>query len=105
MGHLNTIEIGLAGIDYETIFDAKSMQQAMRQRMELGDGNAFSSEEENYNTSVLYVTYSLRPEFEKRVRARIRTGAPCCLVIIGEKLPSLPQELVGCTALWTPRNM
>ena len=26
MGHLSTIEIGLAGIDYETIFDAKRMQ-------------------------------------------------------------------------------
>ncbi len=105
MGHLSTIEIGLAGIDYETIFDAKRMQQAMRERMELGDGNDFSAEEENYNTSVLYITYSLRPEFEKRIRARIRTGAPCCLVIIGEKLPTLPQELMGCTALWTPRNL
>ncbi|MBR5712145.1 MAG: DUF58 domain-containing protein [Lachnospiraceae bacterium] len=105
MGHLSTIEIGLAGIDYETIFDAKRMQQAMRERMELGDGNDFSAEEENPNTSVLYITYSLRPEFEKRIRTRIRTGAPCCLVIIGEKLPSLPQELLGCTALWEPRNL
>ncbi|MBP5462966.1 MAG: DUF58 domain-containing protein [Lachnospiraceae bacterium] len=105
MGHLSSIEIGLAKIDYETIFDAKKMQQAMREKMELGDGNDFSAEEENQNTSVLYVTYSLRSEFEKRVCSRIRMGAPCCLVIIGEKLPELPAELSGCTALWKPRNM
>ena len=105
MGHLSSIEIGLAKIDYETIFDAKKMQQAMREKMELGDGNDFSAEEENHNTSVLYVTYSLRSEFEKRVCSRIRMGAPCCLVIIGEKLPELPAEMAGCTALWKPRNM
>lgn len=105
MGHLTTIEVGLAGIDFETIFDAKRMQQARREKIESSGGYDTSPEEENLNTSVLYVTYSLRKDFEQRICRRIRTGAPCCLVFIGEKLPSLPQELIGCTALWEPRNI
>ncbi|MBQ6661024.1 MAG: DUF58 domain-containing protein [Lachnospiraceae bacterium] len=104
MGHLTTIEIGLAKIDFETIFDAKKMQQAMRTMAEHGDERGFSAEEERNSTSVLYITYSLRKEFEQRICSRIRTGAPCCLIIIGEKLPELPAELIGCTALWKPKN-
>ncbi len=105
MDHMDTIEIGLARIDFETIFDAKKMKQAMYTRAEFGDNTDFSLYEEDQNISVLYVTYALRREFTERICARIRTGAPCCLVYIGSELPSLPQELMSCAVLWKPKNI